>query len=51
VVPTNNNDEDNSNDDMNWKVAEIGKKITPFSKAKQHEHGEPNGSSGDQNKR
>jgi hypothetical protein len=48
---TTNNDEDNGDNDMAWKVVRSGKSSTPLRKETQRSHGEPSGSSGDPSKR
>jgi hypothetical protein len=39
MFANNNNDEENGNADMNWKLARSGKTTALLRKSKQHEHG------------
>jgi hypothetical protein len=48
---TANNDEDNGDNDMTWKVVRSRKPSIPLLKAKHHAQGETMGSSGDPSKR
>jgi hypothetical protein len=50
ITTTNNDDNGNGNDDMTWKVVRTGKSTRPLRKAKQHEHGQTNGSEREQPK-